>query len=211
MSFIKFTEEEKVRANEVSLIDYLHSRGEKLKRVGSSTFVESLNGVTVYNNKWYDHYNKKGGVAVGFLKEFYGYSYSDAVVELLGEQNIEAFRGMNVYSQSKTYHSSKPKNTNKEIQHRENNKTKAVEINKPFKLLDKSRNNDKLIDYLCNKRFIDREIVNHFLKEGSIYQVKKKTMQYLLVSMKKVWKSLVVLKELWSETTFLVRVCNLLM
>lgn len=172
MSFINFTEAEKLRATEVSLIDYLHSRGEKLKRVGSSYFVESLNGVSIYNNKWYDHYNKKGGVAVGFLKEFYGFSYSEAVVELLGEQNIEAFRGTNTRNYNDTPQISTPSSLPNEIKKRvPNNKSGQ---HKKFELPERARNNDKLYDYLCNKRFIDKDIINIFIQNGSLYQSKEK-------------------------------------
>ncbi len=170
MKYINFTEEEKLRANEVSLIDYLHSRGEKLKNVGSSCFVESLNGVSIYKNKWYDHYNKKGGVAVGFLKEFYGFSYVDAVVELLGEENIEALR-IGGQRPSSTNYNTQPKaikqNTNLQ-------KDNEAEIKKPFILPKKARNNDKLIDYLCNKRFIDKDVVNIFIKAGTLFQSEDK-------------------------------------
>ncbi len=165
MKFVKFTEEEKQRANEVSLIDYLHSRGEKIKHVGSSYFVESLNGVSISGNKWYSHYEKKGGFAVGFLKEFYDLDYVSAVVELLGEENIESLKGVN----NTNYSKSKFKQVSKELEQK-NNKIDFEEVKKDFVLPKKARNNDKLYDYLCNKRFIDKDIVNLFIQKGSLFQ-----------------------------------------
>ncbi len=165
MKFIKFTEEEKQRANEVSLIDYLHSRGEKIKHVGSSYFVESLNGVSISGNKWYSHYQKKGGFAVGFLKEFYDLDYVSAVVELLGEENIESLRGLN----NTNYLENKFKQVPKELEQK-NKKIDFEDVKKDFVLPDKARNNDRLYDYLCSKRFIDKEIVDLFVRNGSLFQ-----------------------------------------
>lgn len=169
MSFIKLTQEEKAKANEVNLVTYLQMRGEKLKRVGNSYFVKSLKGISIFENKWYDHYNKKGGYSVAFLREFYGYSYIEAVIELLGEKNIKA---LNVEENNNL---SKPifKSASKKILTK--SETKTIRKNEPIAMPEKANDNKNVIDYLCNKRFINKSLVKHFISEGAIYQSKDKS------------------------------------
>lgn len=47
---------------------------------------ELKNFITTYGAKWYDHKKQLGSYAVKFLQEFFGFSFQNAVIELLGEQ-----------------------------------------------------------------------------------------------------------------------------
>ncbi len=158
MRFIKFTEEEKQSANEVNLVDYLKSINEDMYIRGNTYFLKNINGVSVIDNKWYDHYNKKGGLAVTFLKEFYGYSYTQAVVELLGEKNIKSLQ----------------KNKSQKVINR-NNSTKNVnnvEETKTFTLPHIANNNEIAYNYLLKKRFLKEEVLDYFFSNNLIYQSK---------------------------------------
>ena len=40
----------------------------------------------INKNEWYRFSQNKGGHAIDFMKEFYGFSFAEAVKELLGEE-----------------------------------------------------------------------------------------------------------------------------
>ena len=81
--FVYFTDEQKQRANEVDLEDFLSRQGEKLLRSGREKRLASDHSITVRGNRWYDHKNQTGGYPVKFLQEFYGLGFREAVRELL--------------------------------------------------------------------------------------------------------------------------------
>ena len=83
-SYIHFTEEQKQRAAAVDLEKFLRCRGEKLLSSGREKRLASDHSVTVRGNEWYDHAEERGGHAVSFVQRFYGISYPDAVMMLLG-------------------------------------------------------------------------------------------------------------------------------
>lgn len=55
MPYIHFTEEQKLRACEVDLVEFLRHQGEKLIRSGPEYRLASDHSVTVQGNEWYDH------------------------------------------------------------------------------------------------------------------------------------------------------------
>ena len=59
--YIHFTEEQKLRASEVDLVEFLRHQGEKLIRSGPEYRLASDRSVTVRGNEWYDHAIKEGG------------------------------------------------------------------------------------------------------------------------------------------------------
>ena len=61
MPYIHFTEEQKLRASEVDLVEFLRHQGEKLIRSGPEYRLASDHSVTVRGNGWYDHAVKEGG------------------------------------------------------------------------------------------------------------------------------------------------------
>ena len=90
MKYIPFTDDDKLRVSNIDLVQYLQSRGEKLERVGREFKLIYYDGsgkhdsITVKGNRWFDHKNQCGGGAVKLLREHFGLSYQEAMLELLG-------------------------------------------------------------------------------------------------------------------------------
>ena len=90
MPYIHFTEEQKLRASEVDLVEFLLRQGEKLIPSGPAEYrLGRDHSVTVRGNKWYDHAVGEGGGPISFVQQFYNLSYPEAITCLLGgEQGI---------------------------------------------------------------------------------------------------------------------------
>ena len=90
VSYIPFTDEQKILANSVDLEEFLRMRGEKLERVGREhklIYCDSSgrhDSITLRGSTWFDHKNQVGGGAIKFMQEFYGMDFQTAVQELLG-------------------------------------------------------------------------------------------------------------------------------
>lgn len=84
MSYIHFTEEQKLRASSVDLVEFLRRQGEKLIRSGPEYRMASDHSITVRGNEWYDHASKEGGGPISFVQNYFGLSYPEAVTRLLG-------------------------------------------------------------------------------------------------------------------------------
>lgn len=74
MSYIPFTDEQKILANSIDLAEYLRVRGEKLERVGIEhklIYYDSSgkhDSITIRGSKWFDHKNQIGGGAIKFMR-----------------------------------------------------------------------------------------------------------------------------------------------
>jgi len=90
--YVHFTDEQKYRANNVDLADFLQRRGEKLLPSGRDKRLASDRSITVRGNEWYDHSAESGGYAIDFVRKFYGCSYPEAVTLLLGGEQGEIYR-----------------------------------------------------------------------------------------------------------------------
>lgn len=150
-----YTEEQIKSANAVSLEQYLRSRGEKLARAGreykwiyKDSFGEH-DSVAVRENRWYDHKNGKGGYTVSFLQEYFGYTFPEAMKELLSGEEPQKY-----------------------VIHKEASK-KPEKEEKKFILPEKSKNMRNLYAYLIKTRFLSEKVVNAFVKQGLIYQEAK--------------------------------------
>lgn len=142
-TYVHFTDEQKLRANNVDLVDFLERQGERLVRSGRDMRLKSDHSVTVRGNEWYDHADKRGGYAIDFVKRFYGLSFPDAVTMLLGgEQGA-------VYTPAAQ---------------------KQPEPKKPFALPTPHTDMRRAYAYLVKSRFIDRDVVSFFAKEKLIYE-----------------------------------------
>ena len=154
MAYIKFSEDDLYRANNADLVSYLGGRGERVKRVGSTyVYIYSDGGgthdsVTIHDGKWYDHKNQRGGYAVRFLQEFLGFSFQDAVLELLGGHCSAQTVSTTVHTDSKS-------------------------STKPFELPESNSDMRRVFAYLTKQRFIDPQIISHFAHERKIYEEKK--------------------------------------
>lgn len=142
-TYVPFTEEQKRRANEVDLEEFLRLRGERLLKSGPERRMASDHSVTIRGSRWYDHAQEKGGGPVGFVQTFYGLSYPEAVSLLL--------RG----EQGQGYPAARP----------EPERQKA-----PFALPPPAQNNRRVFAYLAGTRRISPEVLRPFLRAGLIYE-----------------------------------------
>ena len=101
--------------------------------------------MTISGGKWYDHKNQHGGYAVKFLQEFLGFSFQDAVIELLGG-----------HCSAQAVHPA-PREAPKPVK-------------KPFELPEPNRDMRRVFAYLTKQRFIAPNIISHFAHEHKIYE-----------------------------------------
>ena len=143
MPYIHFTEEQKLRASEVDLVEFLRRQGEKLIRSGPEYRLDSDHSVTVRGNGWYDHATGQGGGPISFVQQFYNLSYPEAVTCLLGgEQGV-------IYI---------PALKQEEVSRKE------------FALPPASREMRRMYAYLLKHRFLDRDVVTAFVRAGLLYE-----------------------------------------
>lgn len=142
-NYVHFTDEQKYRANNVDLADFLSRQGEKLIASGREKRLASDHSITVRGNEWYDHAVEKGGYAIDFVRQFYNLSFPDAVTMLLGGE------------QGQTY---QPADAKKQ------------ESKKPFALPSAYTDMRRVYAYLVKSRLIDREVVSFFAKQKLIYE-----------------------------------------
>lgn len=154
MPYINFSDDDLYRANIANLVSYLESRGERIKRVGSTYQYIYTDGsgthdsVTISGGKWYDHKNQRGGYAIKFLQEFLGFSFQDSVIELLGG-----------HCSTQTVRPAP----------REAPKPDA----KPFELPEPNSDMRRVFAYLTKQRFISPDIISQFAHDHKIYEEKK--------------------------------------
>ena len=141
--YIHFTDDQKRRAGEVDLEQFLLRQGEKLLASGFEKRLASDNSITIRGNRWYDHAAEQGGGPISFVQQFYNLSYPEAVTCLLGgEQGV-------VYVPA-----SKQK----------------VKEKKAFALPPANRDMRRMYAYLLKNRFLDRDVVSAFVRAGVLYE-----------------------------------------
>ncbi len=143
MSYIHFTDDQKLRASEVDLVEFLRHQGEKLIRSGPEYRLASDHSVTVRGNEWYDHAAKEGGGPISFVQQFYNLSYPEAVTRLLG-------------GEQGTVYASAPR--------------QKEPPKKAFALPPANRDMRRVYAYLLKRRFLDRDVVNAFVRAGLLYE-----------------------------------------
>jgi len=143
MPYIHFTEEQKFRAANVDLEQFLRSRGEKLIPSGREKRLASDHSVTVRGNEWYDHAAECGGGPVSFVRRFYDLSFPEAVTLLLGGE-----RGAEYPAAAE----------------------RTEEPPKPFALPPANGDMRRVYAYLVKSRGIDRQVVSAFAKAGLLYE-----------------------------------------
>lgn len=154
MSYIPFTDEQKILANSIDLAEYLRVRGEKLERVGREhklIYCDSSgkhDSITIRGSKWFDHKNQVGGGAIKFMQEFYDMDFQTAVQELLG-------RSISPLSNSP------PKADTQEQKTRD------------FKLPEPNSDMHRVYAYLIKQRYIAPDIITHFAKQHTLYEDKE--------------------------------------
>ena len=141
--YIPFTTEQKERAASVDLEEFLRRRGEKLITSGREKRLASDHSITIRGCEWFDHATEQGGRAISFVKQFYGLSYPDAMSLLLGDDLGGSYPAA---------------------------REKVPEPAKPFALPPQSESMRRVYAYLLQKRCIDREILNAFVRKKLIYE-----------------------------------------
>ncbi len=141
--YIHFTDIQNRQAGEVDLEQFLLRQGEKLLPSGREKRLASDRSITVRGNHWYDHAEEKGGGPISFMRKFYGLTYPEAVLKLLGgEQGI----------------SYEPVRQQKQ------------EEKKSFALPPASPTMRRLYAYLLQHRGISREVLDAFVHAKLIYE-----------------------------------------
>lgn len=141
--YIKFTEDQKRRAGEVDLEEFLLRQGEKLIPSGPEKRLASDHSVTVRGNRWYDHAEEKGGGPISFLQKFYGQTYPEAVTQLLNGEEGQPYEPVRKQKQREK---------------------------KPFALPPASPTMRRVYAYLLQHRGISREVLDVFVRAKLIYE-----------------------------------------
>ena len=143
MPYIHFTDEQKQRANSVDLVDFLHSQGEEITRSGHDYRWARHDSVTLRGNRWYQHSASKGGLAIDFVRKFYDLNFPDAVTKLLSGEQGAGFVEADM---------------------------KPPPPFKSFKLPEAHTDMRRVFAYLTKSRCIDREVIRHFAKAGTLFE-----------------------------------------
>ena len=150
--YIPFSEQDRLMASKVDLVSFLQLRGEKLERVGKEhklIYTDASgkhDSITICGNRWYDHKNQVGGGPVKFLREHYGMSYQEAMLELLGGGRATAL----------------------EIVPQKNEQQNICK--KEFKLPDANDDMRRVFAYLTKQRFIAPDVISFFAHQRKIYE-----------------------------------------
>ena len=144
-TYIHFTEEQKEQARRTDLRSLLLGQGEKVERSGSEyKWNHGGEKITIRGNLWFNQYepDSGGGDAIAFVREFYGLDFPEAVQFLLKQQGVAILPQKNIPENEK----------------------------KPFALPKKNEDMRRVYAYLLKARFLDREIVNAFVRSGLLYE-----------------------------------------
>ena len=144
--YIYFTEEQKQQARKTNIVGLLQSQGEQVRKSGSEyEWLYNSQKITIRDNLWFHQYERVGGDAIDFVRRFYNKFFQDAMEYLLGN------------SCCAITHTQQEKKLNK---------------SKEFILPPKNDDMSRVLNYLNNKRGIDKEIIYSFVHEQMIYESK---------------------------------------
>jgi len=143
MPYVHFTSEQIYRANSVDLEQFLTRQGERLIPSGRDKRLASDHSITIHGNSWYDHSSDRGGLAIDFIRHYYGQTFPEAVVRLLEGESGMAYRQA---------------------------RQEPSREQKPFTLPSAHSDMRRVYAYLLKNRLLDRDIVSHFVKEKLIYE-----------------------------------------
>ena len=152
---MRITDEQKERAAYVNLPQFLMAHGFDLKKVGREYVWKDHDSLHIKDNgpgergAWFRFSEDKGGDNIGFLREYMGMSFVDAVEALTGE-HIDR-----TYTPSRT-NEQKPKTVT------------ARELS-----LAEADNARRVFAYLCKTRGLDYDLVASLVRQGVIAQEEK--------------------------------------
>ena len=152
---MRLTDEQIERAKTVNLPQFLMSHGFDLKRAGKEYVWKEHDSLHIKDNavgergKWFRFSEDKGGDNIGFLREYMGMSFVEAVESLNGEHYDRT------YTPSRTY---EPKPEKK--------KEGVLKI-------EEADNCRRVFAYLCKTRGLDYDLISSLVKSGVIAQEQK--------------------------------------
>lgn len=145
------TDEQKERANRVNLPDFLRTHGFDLKKSGREFIWKEHDSVNIKDNapdekgRWYRFSTGQGGDNIGFLQEFMGLSFKEAVEALNGEHYERSFAPSYPEKQQS-----------------------AMGIS-----LAENADCKRVFAYLCKTRGLDYDMIADLVKVGKISQEQK--------------------------------------
>lgn len=145
-----YTEEQIERANAADLAAFLRNQGEELIKSGSEFRWKRHDSLTLKDNRWYRHSRNIGGYPIGFVMEFFGKTFPEAVRMLTGEEAAEGSA----------------------IEEKAAVRTEAPELmpSPDFHLPERNTDDHFVIRYLTHERGLDRDLVKEFILRGDIYE-----------------------------------------
>ena len=152
---MRITDEQKERAAFINLPQFLMAHGFDLKKVGREYVWKDHDSLHIKDNgpgergAWFRFSEDKGGDNIGFLREYMGMSFVDAVEALTGEHIDRTYTPSHTYEQ-------KPKTVT------------ARELS-----LAEADNARRVFAYLCKTRGLDYDMVSALVRGGSIAQEEK--------------------------------------
>lgn len=152
---MRITDEQKEKANLVNLPKFLMSHGFDLKKVGKEYVWKEHDSLHIKDNGpgergvWHQFSTGAGGDNIGFLREFMGMSFADAV-EALTSEHIDR-----TYTPSHTYEQKPQTVTARELS------------------LAEADNARRVFAFLCKTRGLDYDLVASLVRQGVISQEEK--------------------------------------
>ena len=141
--YIHFTDDQKRRAGEVDLEQFLLRQGERLLPSGFERRLASDHSITIRGNQWYDHAAEQGGGPISFVQQFYNLSYPEAVTRLLGGEQGTVYVPVS---------------------------KQEVKEKKAFALPTANKDMRRMYAYLLKNRLLDRDVISAFVREGVLYE-----------------------------------------
>ena len=149
----EYTREQIQRADDTDLYVFLSGRGEQFKRCGKEYRWLRHDSVMINKSEWYRFSQNKGGHAIDFMKEFYGFSFAEAVKELLGEEGAGE--------------------TNRRTGKEDAGRQKVCPIPLPgLELPERNESCEIARKYLIEQRKLSEQLVDQMIAKGDIYESK---------------------------------------
>lgn len=149
----EYTREQIQRADDTDLYVFLSGRGEQFKRCGKEYRWLRHDSVMINKNEWYRFSQNKGAHAIDFMKEFYGFSFAEAVKELLGEEGAGE--------------------TNRRTGKEDAGRQKVCPIPLPgLELPERNESCEIARKYLIEQRKLSEQLVDQMIAKGDIYESK---------------------------------------
>lgn len=137
-----YSKEQIAMANQTDLEQLLLAEGETLLKSGRDKRWARHTSITVRGNRWYDWKQEKGGYPIEFVKRYYHYDFKKAMEYLLSLSGEVAQVQLQI----------------------------EPEIKKKFELPQKCNSMKRVYGYLIKQRFIDKNIIDEFVRRNLIYE-----------------------------------------